>query len=206
MSSLSENQDGADSEFTFTPMPEYLSAKNSLSARHSIRRARMLFARTPVTAFIPDVDPKIRQNSINRRKRRIISKQIDNHPKSKNNKSSLAIIAASDGSANNGSAISMEPLASAALAIRNEDTKKSKSRQKILEDDNPGGGILVVCCDASLGVSPIFVFGALPISNLFFIHFLDFYRNPTKLPIDSRFQHLRGMLLGNFQQFYRRIW
>jgi hypothetical protein len=120
-----------------------ISTPLSLSAKNSLKRSRILYATNPHTAFIPTTDPTILQNSIDRRKRRIIRNQIHNRQKSGGD-GTLAIVAAATDSGDSASELRMKPVSSSALTIQNKDVGKDVSKNKILKDKNQGGGILVV--------------------------------------------------------------
>jgi len=125
-----------------------ISTPLSLSAKNSLKRSRILYATNPHTAFIPTTDPTILQNSIDRRKRRIIRNQIDIRQKSGGN-GTLAIVAATGDSGDSASALRMKPVSSSALTIQNKDVGKDVSKNKILKDENQGGGILVKSSQSS---------------------------------------------------------
>ncbi len=118
------------------------SAASSISAKNSMKRARILYATNPQTAFLPATDPVILQRSIDRRKRKVIRNQIDPRQNSGN---ALALIT---GTADNGNvALRMNPVSStsSALAIQNPGEGTSEAtKKKAPMNDNPGGGILVV--------------------------------------------------------------
>jgi hypothetical protein len=127
-------------------IPSYASLV-ALSARHSLKRARVLYAVNPSSAFIPSTDPTILQASINRRRKRsIISSEEEGNTRSNNsgpsNKTNYdALVIATDNNNhnqhNNNTTLQMKPVvASEALTIPGRTSKT--------EVTNKTGGILVV--------------------------------------------------------------
>ena len=78
----------------------------ALSARHSIKRARVLYATNPQAAFIPSTDPTIAQASLNRRRRRPKQARVSGG-KGKDS-SALALVNDTD---DNHTTLQMKPLA-----------------------------------------------------------------------------------------------
>jgi hypothetical protein len=129
--------------------PSY-SSLAALSARHSLKRARVLYAVNPLLAFVPSTDPTIFQDSINRRRRRHTASFIEQQQKDGSNRTSRSscdtLVIATDDNINNNNThttLRMKPVVSdgsnvsSALSISNgaSNTKANKT-----------AGILVVRC------------------------------------------------------------
>lgn len=65
MSSSTKTSQMEDESPTYAALP-------ALSAKNSMKRARIIFDVNPESAFIPGTDPTILQRSINRRRRRVL--------------------------------------------------------------------------------------------------------------------------------------
>lgn len=115
----------------------------SISAKSSLKRSRILYAVNPQTAFIPTIDPVILQQSIDRRKRKITHQQIDHRP----NTGANGMLAIEGDSSSASSRLEMKPVTSSALTIQNNSTTSAETKTKKLSNDNSGGGILVVSLD-----------------------------------------------------------
>lgn len=117
------------------------SSLSAFSAENSLKRSRVVYAVNPQTAFIPNTDPTILNNSINRRKRR--HHRIDYRQKSRTD-GTLAIVAEDSGIKDN--ALQMKPLSSSVMTIQNKVAGKGDdTNKKNASNGNKAGGILVVC-------------------------------------------------------------
>mmetsp|Transcript_2394 Transcript_2394/g.4480 ORF Transcript_2394/g.4480 Transcript_2394/m.4480 type:complete len:481 (+) Transcript_2394:283-1725(+) len=120
--------------------PSY-SSLVALSARHSLKRSRILYAVDPQSAFIPSTDPTILQNSINRRKRRVT--QVV-HPDDGKQSNALAIVNSSND--DGGNFLQMQPLSSATAGNGNSSTALTTAFLFVLprvysrKKSNKGGG------------------------------------------------------------------
>lgn len=84
----------------------------ALSARHSLKRARVLYATNPQAVFIPSVDATIAQASLNRRRRRPKQARVVSG-KGKDGSTALAIV----NEDSNNTTLQMKPLESERSAI-----------------------------------------------------------------------------------------
>jgi hypothetical protein len=114
-----------------TSNPSY-SSLAALSARHSFKRARVLYAIDPQSAFIPSTDPTILQASLNRRKQRMSGVAPKRQQQQGQTSDALAIV--TEDYADNSTTIQMKPVASertsTALTVQGgtsqgDETKKS---------------------------------------------------------------------------------
>jgi len=112
---------------------------SAFSAKNSLKRSRVVYAVNPQTAFIPNTDPTILNNSINRRKRR--HHRIDHRQNSRTD-GTLAIVVEDSGIKDN--ALQMKPLSSSVMTIQNKVTRKGDdTKKKNVRNDNKAGVILV---------------------------------------------------------------
>ncbi|KAG7366402.1 serine/threonine protein kinase [Nitzschia inconspicua] len=128
-----------------TSNPSYASLA-ALSARHSLKRARVLYCVDPQSTFLPSTDPAILQASLNRRKRR---SAVPVQTKEIKQSDALALLP-DDGQHNdNNTIIQMMPVASelsntsTALTVqggKSSDGDKSKKATGILVKSDKGGG------------------------------------------------------------------
>ena len=119
-----------------TDHPSY-SSLAALSARHSLKRARVLYATNPQAAFLPAVDPVIHQASLDRRRRR--PKQARTAAAVSNTSTALAVV---NEEQPGHTTLTMQPVAgeepaatSSALTLPSESNKSDRPKP---------GGILVV--------------------------------------------------------------
>jgi len=114
---------------------------SAFSAKNSLKRSRVVYAVNPQTAFIPNTDPTILNNSINRRKRR--HHRIDHRQNSRTD-GTLAIVVEDSGIKDN--ALQMKPLSSSVMTIQNKVTGQGDdTKKKNISNGNKAGVILVVC-------------------------------------------------------------
>lgn len=106
----------------------------AISARHSLKRARVLYAVDPQSAFIPSTDPTILQASINRRKRRSSLPTTQTEGKQSD---ALAIVTENSGDPT----LQMKPVASEASKISSALTIQGNGSTT---ESKKAGGILVV--------------------------------------------------------------
>lgn len=124
--------------------PVGTSVQSSLSAKKSMKRSRILYARNPETTFIPTTDPIILQNSIDRRKRRVARHQTDNR-QNFGSSGPLAIVAGTADTKNDENTLEMKPVSSSALIVQNNNIGKEGAKKKILNTNRESGTIIVVC-------------------------------------------------------------
>jgi hypothetical protein len=117
--------------------PSY-SSLAALSAHHSLKRARVLYATNPQAAFIPSVDPIIHQASLNRRRRRRRRPQVPAAASAAGNNTALLALVNDN---ENHTTLTMQPLVgeesagNTALTLHGDSSKSDKPKP---------GGILVV--------------------------------------------------------------
>mmetsp|Transcript_54777 Transcript_54777/g.61234 ORF Transcript_54777/g.61234 Transcript_54777/m.61234 type:complete len:485 (-) Transcript_54777:198-1652(-) len=112
---------------------------SAFSAKNSLKRSRVVYAVNPQTAFIPNTDPTILNNSINRRKRR--HHRIDHRQNSRTD-GTLAIVVEDSGIKDN--ALQMKPLSSSVMTIQNKVTGQGDdTKKKNISNGNKAGVILV---------------------------------------------------------------
>jgi hypothetical protein len=109
----------------------------ALSARHSLKRARVLYAVDPQSAFIPSTDPTILQASLNRRKQRTGGVAPKRQQQGQTS-DALAIV--TEDYADNSTTIQMKPVASertsTALTVQGGTSQRDETKKS--------AGILVV--------------------------------------------------------------
>mmetsp|Transcript_39596 Transcript_39596/g.44595 ORF Transcript_39596/g.44595 Transcript_39596/m.44595 type:complete len:485 (+) Transcript_39596:123-1577(+) len=112
---------------------------SAFSAKNSLKRSRVVYAVNPQTAFIPNTDPTILNNSINRRKRR--HHRIDHRQNSRTD-GTLAIVVEDSGIKDN--ALQMKPLSSSVMTIQNKVTGQGDdTKKKNISNGNKAGVIVV---------------------------------------------------------------